>query len=454
MSAALGSAAAHHEYPSRPFRAGFTAGHGTILWLLDVSRPILVRRARDGTCSSHAVPGRVRTSGIVGWTTVRLHPDDTGCWVVGVDGTAHCGHDGTVRAVDPDPVGASALSAGVLATVARGDASTVALRRVSGETVAVALPAEAESVCAADDGFVVLMRTDAQGWVAAPGSSGLWCARIGFDGRMTLGDPWPRAYRRVDRPHLVDVGLPMVVARGGASAVLGKSLLPALTVPFGSDFESWPTRVGPWSVLTSEGLARRCRDDAFRVVADGTTRWFSYFRLDRHLTGPESWAAAPGFPRSVAVLDEPGQLWISTFEGLFVSKPGALDRPGRVEVVEAEPLRVPALPVTPPPDVGDPEVYAYRECDRLIAENADQGLLDARPVGRFPFTEIVVLFSLSELPAVVCARRVRLFDGDGRPALWCGAPTLMEHISLSICESGGVERVRRIEPGIDGWVWV
>ncbi|MBM4634251.1 hypothetical protein A4U94_00490 [Prescottella equi] len=454
MNAASGSAAAHHEHPSRPFRAGFIAGHGSTLWLLDVSRPILVRRARDGACSTHAVPGHLRTSGIVGWTPVRLHPDAAGCWVAGVDGTAHCSHDGTVRALDPEPVRASALYAGVLATVARADASTLALRGVSGETVTVALPAEADSVCAADEGFVVLMRTDAQGRAAAWGDSGLCCARIGFDGRMTLGDPWPRAYRRVDRPHLVDVGQPMVVARGGASAVLGESLLPALTVPFGSVFESWPTRNGPWSVATSEGLARQCRDDAFRVVADGTTRWFSYFRLDRDLTGPEFWAAAPGFPRSVAVLDDPGQLWISTFEGLFVSMPGALGRPGRVEVVEAEPLRVPELPVTPPPDVGDPEVYAYRECDRLIAENSDQGLLDARPVGRFPFTEIVVLFSLPELPAAVCARRIRLFDRDGRPALWRGAPTLMEHISLSILESGGAERVRRIEPGIDGWVWV
>ena len=454
MSAAFGSAEAHHRYPSRPFQAGFIAGHGSILWLLDVSRPILDRRARDGTYSSHAVPGRTRTSGIVGWTPVRLHPDGTGCWVTGVDGTAHCGHDGTVRALDPDPVGVSALSDGVLATVACGDASTVVLRRVSGDAVTVVLPAEAESVCATVDGFVVLMRTTMEGWTVPAGNNGLCCARVGFDGHLTLGDPWPRPYWRVDRPHLVDVGLPMVVARGGASTVLDDSLLPALTVPFGSEFESWPTPDGPWSVMTSERLARRARDDTFHVVDDGTTRWFSYFRLDRHLTGPESWAAAPGFPRSVAVLDEPGQLWISTFEGLFVSEPGALDRPGRVEVVEAESLQVPELPVTPPPEVGDPEVYAYRECERLIAENADQGLLDARPVGRFPGTEVVVLFSLPGIPAVVCARRFRLFDRDGRPALWRGAPTLMEHISLSILESGGIERVRRTEPGIDGWVWV
>ncbi|NLA02550.1 hypothetical protein GTA07_21785 [Rhodococcus hoagii] len=140
MNAASGSAAAHHEHPSRPFRAGFIAGHGSTLWLLDVSRPILVRRARDGACSTHAVPGHLRTSGIVGWTPVRLHPDAAGCWVAGVDGTAHCSHDGTVRALDPEPVRASALYAGVLATVARADASTLALRGVSGETVTVALP--------------------------------------------------------------------------------------------------------------------------------------------------------------------------------------------------------------------------------------------------------------------------------------------------------------------------
>ncbi|NKS29470.1 hypothetical protein GS534_02290 [Rhodococcus hoagii] len=112
MNAASGSAAAHHEHPSRPFRAGFIAGHGSTLWLLDVSRPILVRRARDGACSTHAVPGHLRTSGIVGWTPVRLHPDAAGCWVAGVDGTAHCSHDGTVRALDPEPVRASALYAG------------------------------------------------------------------------------------------------------------------------------------------------------------------------------------------------------------------------------------------------------------------------------------------------------------------------------------------------------
>ncbi len=90
---------------------------------------------------------------------------------------------------------------------------------------------------------------------------------------------------------------------------------------------------------------------------------------------------------------------------------------------------------------------------RLLEQNRGQGLLDIEIDGWFPYTSIVVTFTVVGLPGVRCARRYALFDRDGRPALWRGPPTLMQSIRLGIAESGGVERLARTEPGRFGWVW-
>ncbi|UPK66469.1 hypothetical protein MYP14_24885 (plasmid) [Rhodococcus pyridinivorans] len=66
---------------------------------------------------------------------------------------------------------------------------------------------------------------------------------------------------------------------------------------------------------------------------------------------------------------------------------------------------------------------------------------------------IIVTFTLRGLPGRVCAQRYPLFNRDGEPALWRGAPTLMESILLGIDESGGIARLKRTEPGAFGWIW-
>ncbi|MDI9914594.1 hypothetical protein [Rhodococcus sp. IEGM 1379] len=68
-----------------------------------------------------------------------------------------------------------------------------------------------------------------------------------------------------------------------------------------------------------------------------------------------------------------------------------------IELREADQqdLHMPNLPVNPPAEVGDPEVWAGRERARLIEENRDLGLIDVELEGWFPFTTVLVTFQLS-----------------------------------------------------------
>ncbi|MFE3290571.1 hypothetical protein [Rhodococcus sp. NPDC059234] len=111
------------------------------------------------------------------------------------------------------------------------------------------------------------------------------------------------------------------------------------------------------------------------------------------------------------------------------------------------------MAIRPLAAIGNPERWAESERARLLEQNRGQGLLDIEIDGWFQYTSIFVTFAVAELPGVTCARRYALFDRDGRPALWRGPPTLMESIRMEIAESGGVERLARIEPGRFGWVW-
>jgi hypothetical protein len=439
------------------------AGHGSVLWLLDVGRPVLVRRAGDGSTSTHTVPGVIRRSGIVGYTPRRLHADGSGCWIVGADGIAHCDHAGTVTIVDSAPVSASAsaLTDGVLATAAptyRDASSSLVLRTLSGGVYAtVDVPADIETVSPGAGGFLLFMRTGAQGTIVAQNQRGPWCARIRIDGALELGTAWPRPFWNSGDTALVDVGAPLAVGRSETRGqLLDDELHPIASVPFTSAFPPWTTESGTWLVMRSRALAYQLQDPDFAAGYDGTDEQFTYFRPDRAITRPETWAIAPGFPISLATLPSFDQVWVSTTSGTFATAHGTLTHTGALALhdADAELPAIPALEVTPPLELGDPDEWTQRQRVRLLAENTPQGLLDIEIDGWFPTTTLIVTFRVAGLNGRVCAQRMSVFDRDGRPRLWQGSPTLMESIHLDILESGGVCRLREKEPGPFGWVWV
>ncbi|KAF0957228.1 hypothetical protein MLGJGCBP_00027 [Rhodococcus sp. T7] len=269
-------ASTRHTGSTRAFRAGPLAGHGSVLWLLDVGRPVLVRRAGDGSTSTHTVPGAIRRSGIVGYTPRRLHADGSGCWVVGADGIAHCDHAGTVTIVDSAPVSASAsaLTDGVLATAAptyRATSSSVVLRTLSGGVYAtVDVPADIEAVSPGAGGFLLFMRTGAQGTIVAQNQRGPWCARVRLDGALELGTAWPRPFWNSGDTTLVDVGSPLAVGRSETRGqLLDEELRPIASVPFTSAFPPWTTDSGTWLVMRSRALAHQLQDPAFAAGYDG-----------------------------------------------------------------------------------------------------------------------------------------------------------------------------------------
>ena len=448
------------EGSTRRFRPGVVAGHDSVVWILDVSQPVLVRFTFEKISTVVRVPGPSRGS-VVGWTPRRLHADASGCWIVGADGIAYCAHNGSVEVFDTTPVTASALVHGVLATAGRGRDgregwSLLDLRTRTERVAAVPVPAEIDAIGAAGDGFTVVMRTGAQGRSVARNERGLWCARIGLDGTRELGTAWPRPYWGIDRVAIADVGVPLVVATQSCSYVLNEELLPAYAVPFVSSFGVWPGRSGPWLVDGPSDLAYRTGDESFTDGVDPHVKTFTCYRLDRHLRSARTWGTAPGFTVGVAETTATAQLWVCTTEGLFATAPGALDEAGRLgfDEVDTSTIVLPILPVTPPAGMDDPDGWALTERTRLLEENTSLGLLDVEIDGWFPTATIIVTFIVRGLPGTVCARRYPLFNRDGGPALWRGAPTLMESILLGIDESGGVARLRRTEPGAFGWIWV
>lgn len=445
---------------TRRFQPGTVAGHDSALWILDASQPVLVRRTPAGASTVVRVPGPPRRS-VVGWTPRRLHADADGCWIVGADGIAHCDHDGSLDVLDATPIAASALVHDTLATVGQGrrdrDGSPLLELRTRTEMVAaVPLPAEVDAIGGVGDGFTVFMRTGAQGRRVALNERGPWCARIALDGTRKLGTAWPRPYWGIERVAIADVGVPLVVARQSSSYVLDEELVPTHPVQFVSDFGVWPGRSGPWLVARPSGLAYRCEDASFTDGVDPHVKTYTYYRLDRHLRTPRTWGTATGFTVGVAETTATSQLWVCTSDGLFVTAPGALEQAGRLrfDEVDTAAIDLPVLPVTAPPGMGDPDVWALAERARLLEENTSLGLLDVEIDGWFPTATIIVTFTVRGLPGRVCARRYPLFNRDGGPALWRGAPTLMESILLGIDESGGIARLRRTEPGAFGWIWV
>ncbi|GAF49340.1 hypothetical protein C8E05_4146 [Rhodococcus wratislaviensis] len=380
---------------------------------------------------------------------------------MGADGIAHCDHAGTVTIVDSAPVSASALTDGVLATAAPTHpvtSSSLMLRTLSkGVYATVGVPADIESVSPGDGGFLLFMRTGAQGRIVAQNQRGPWCARVRLDGALELGTAWPRPFWNSGDTTLVDVGAPLAVGRSEMRGqLLDEELCPIVSVPFTSAFPPWTTESGTWLVMRSRALAYQLQDPAFAAGYDGTDEQFTYFRPDRAITRPETWVIAPGFPISLATLPSFDQVWVSTTSGTFATAHGALTHSGALALhdVDAELPAIPELPVSPLLKLGDPDEWTERQRVRLLAENTPQGLLDIEIDGWFPTTTLIVTFRVAGLSGRVCARRMSVFDRDGRPRLWQGAPSLMESILLDIDESGGVRRLQKKEPGPFGWVWV
>lgn len=364
--------------------------------------------------------------------------------MVGTDGIIHCDHLGTVTVVDDARVSASALVEGVLATSVIG-VDELTLHTVEGEYATVALPAEVRTIHPSGHGFVILMRTGRY----EPGvERGSWCAHVGLDGTLVLGTAWEiRPWRGLDT--VVDVGTHIAVGKGASFGhVLDSELKPAFPVPFTSDFPPWATATGVWMVMRSSRLVYQLGDSTYAAQSGNAQPHFTYFCLDRSLMRPERWAGAPGFPLDLAVVPELDEVWISTTVGTFVGTLGS----GAVALDEAEFTALPALPVTAPPELGDPDEWTERQRIRLLAENTAAGLLDIEIDGWFPTTTLILTFRIRGM-STVCARSVSVFDRDGRPRLWQGAPTLMEWINLDIMEAGGLTRLRRKKPGRFGYVW-
>ncbi|WP_037140578.1 hypothetical protein [Rhodococcoides fascians] len=405
-----------------------------------------MRRSRDRSTTAHTFPGGSYTSDIVGHTPRWLHADSSGCWVVGSDGIIHCDHAGSVTVVDDTcRVSASALVDGVLATSSVG-VDELILRTVDGAYTAVVLPAEVRTIYPSGHGFVVLMRT---GRYEPAVERGSWCARVGLDGTFTLGTAWEiRPWRGLDT--VVDVGTQIAVGRGASfGQVLDGELTPAFPLTVTSEFPPWATAAGVWMVMRSSRLVHQLGDSMYATQSGNAQPHFTYFCLDRGLTRPDRWAGAAGFPIGLAVVPELDEVWISTSVGTFV---GALES-GAVVMEEAEFGAFPALPVTAPPELGDPDEWTERQRIRLLAENKRAGLIDIEIDGWFPTTTLILTFRIRGM-RTVCARSMSVFDRDGRPRLWQGAPTLMEWIDLDIMEAGGLSRLRKKEPGRFGYVWI
>ncbi len=429
---------------SRVFRPGPLAGHGSDLWLLDVGKPVLLHRTRDGSTATHVIPGGSYGSDIVGHTPRWLHADGLGCWIVGADGIVHCDHAGIVTTVQATRISGSALMNGVLATSVTG-VDELTLRTVGGVFATVGLPAEVRTIYPSGHGFVILMRTGRY----EPGMQrGSWCAHVGLDGTLALGTAWEiRPWRGLDT--VVDVGTQIAVGKGASfGQVLDTELTPAFSLPLTSEFPPWATASGVWMVMRSSRLVHRLGDLAFATQSDVAQPHFTYFCLDRGLTRPERWAGAPGFPIGLAVVPELGELWISTMTGTFVGATGS----GPVAMEEVEFDSLPEIPVNAPLELGEPDEWTERQRVRLLAENRAAGLLDIEIDGWFPTTTLILTFRIRGMNGV-CARLMSVFDRDGRPRLWQGAPTLMEWINLDIMEAGGLERLRKKEPGRFGYVW-
>ena len=437
-------------HSSRRFVPGQLAGHGSDLWILDTGRPCLLRRAHDGSTTAHTVPGVNRGSGIVGHVPRWLHADDSGCWVIGADGISHCDHRGSVTIVEPDPISTSALSDGVLAT-ARPLGDSLILRTLgAGIHATVELPAEVEAVNPTDGGFLVFMRTGHYSSTAPQFGRGPWCARVGHDGTLTLGTAWDvDAWRGMTT--VVDMGGPVALGRRVKHAqVLDGELKPAFALPLTSDFPPWSTSSGVWMVMRTSTLVHALRDSTYAVQPTLHEPNFTYFRLGKALLTPDQWAAAPGFPVGLALVPDLEQLWISTSTGTFVGEMTF----GALTLQEAELDHLPEVPVTPPLELGDPDEWTERQRLRLLDENRAAGMLDIEIDGWFPTTWLHLIFRVREIQGVTFARAMSVLDRDGQPRIWTGAPTLMEWISLDIMESGGLERLKKKEPGRFGYVWI
>ncbi|WP_206509778.1 hypothetical protein [Rhodococcus sp. KRD197] len=275
---------------SRVFRPGPLAGHGPDLWLLDVAKPVLLRRTRDGSTTTHVIPGGSYGSGIVGHTPRWLHADSSGCWIVGADGIVHCDHRGTVTMVQSTRTSASALLNGVLATSVAG-VDELVLRSMDGVVATVVLPAEVRTIYPSGHGFVILMRTGRY----EPGvERGSWCAHVGLDGTLVLGTAWEIGpWRGLDT--VVDVGTQIAIGKGASSGqALDAELTPAFTLPLTSQFPPWATASGVWMVMRSSTLVHQLGDSTFATQSNNAQPHFTYFCLDRSLTRPERWPVLLG----------------------------------------------------------------------------------------------------------------------------------------------------------------
>ncbi|AWK73784.1 hypothetical protein CBI38_21695 [Rhodococcus oxybenzonivorans] len=58
----------------------------------------------------------------------------------------------------------------------------------------VDVPADIVTVSPGAGGFLLFMRTGAQGTIVAQNQCGSWCARVRLDGALELGTAWPRPF--------------------------------------------------------------------------------------------------------------------------------------------------------------------------------------------------------------------------------------------------------------------
>lgn len=170
------------------------------------------------------------------------------------------------------------------------------------------------------------------------------------------------------------------------------------------------------------------------------------------------WADAPVFPKDHVELPSARQLFVATTREFLSSAPGALDDAGEIELARASTDELfgtcVLIPVNPADCIGDPIVWALAERDRVRRENASRNLIDVVLDGSFPFTTLIVVFRIDELPRRILAHRYALFDRDGGPGLWRGAPTLMQDLHLNIMETGGADRIDRRDPDQHGITWI
>lgn len=180
------------DVPRPPLRPAFVPGvvavHGEDVWVADADLPVLLRLRRGRVSQNLMWPGGI------GHGSLRLYPDDSGCWITGPDGVWRAEDDQIRRVSTTAPTdGTAALRSTVAVAVrdAQSD-STLHLVEASGSESVVDLPGvTVRSLTAHGDRFLLLLGERDTAPRPPDYDSRPWLAWVSPTGEVRHGDRLP-----------------------------------------------------------------------------------------------------------------------------------------------------------------------------------------------------------------------------------------------------------------------